>query len=158
MIDVIQKILANFPLLYKFARHIYKLIKLETFYRNDEWIFKKYNVDCYIDVGGNLGQTGEQVRALGYKGLVVSYEPVQSLYEICKNKSKKDYKWDVHKLALGETKGTETINVMGGHGGTSSILKPNYDFMQSHVASDTSKGIGTEKIGVPMKAIFFFIS
>lgn len=148
MITFIQKILSYFPPLYKIARHFYKLLNREEFYRGDEWIFQKYNVDCYMDVGGNLGQTGHQVRSLGYKNLIVSYEPVEKLYQICCKEAKKDHKWHVHKLALGDKSGEDTIHVLGSHGGTSSILKPNYDFMQSHVHGEASQQIGKEKINI----------
>jgi len=36
---------------------------------------KKHPVSLFLDVGGNIGQTGIAMRSQGYQGRIVSFEP-----------------------------------------------------------------------------------
>ncbi|TAN42047.1 MAG: FkbM family methyltransferase [Nitrospirae bacterium] len=69
------------------------------------------NIDCIIDVGANKGQYGESLRKMGYKGRIVSFEPVKSVFNVLKEKCDKDDRWDCYNLALGDKKEEKTINV-----------------------------------------------
>lgn len=142
----IKEILYHIPPLYRIATPIYRNLKREHYYRDDFWVINKYNIDCFLDVGANTGISGKQTRGLGYKGLIVSYEPVSSLYKKLKNRTNKDENWNSYQLAIGSKNGQEKINVLGGHGGASSILEPNYD----HIPEDFIhyKKIGLENVNV----------
>lgn len=86
-------------------------------YNNSEYTQHLLNVlagkhiDCVIDVGANKGQYGEQLRKIGYKGYIVSFEPVTSVFDALKSKCEKDDRWFCHKLALGDINEEKTINV-----------------------------------------------
>ena len=42
------------------------------------------NIDCIFDVGANSGQYGVFLRALGYKGHIISFEPIGSVFNMLK--------------------------------------------------------------------------
>lgn len=68
-------------------------------------------IDCVFDVGANSGQYGLFLRSLGYRGHIVSFEPVGSVFEALKKTSGGDDKWHCHNYALGEKKEEKVINV-----------------------------------------------
>ena len=41
-------------------------------------VLRSREINCVIDVGGNRGHFGERLRALGYRGRIVSFEPSPS--------------------------------------------------------------------------------
>jgi FkbM family methyltransferase len=72
-------------------------------------------VDCVFDVGANKGQYYSFLRdAVGFTGLVISFEPVPRLYESLQKQAAADPKWIVHGCALGRTNGTAPFNIMKG--------------------------------------------
>jgi FkbM family methyltransferase len=64
-----------------------------------------------IDVGANSGQYAGGLRAAGYRGRIVSFEPLSEPYGQLAAASSKDADWDCRQLALGRRPGTTTINV-----------------------------------------------
>lgn len=72
---------------------------------------KSRNVDVFLDVGANEGQTGLRLRKMGYKGKIVSFEPIQSAFKMLKNLSDSDENWTAKNFALGAERMTKTINV-----------------------------------------------
>ena len=75
-----------------------------------------------FDVGANIGMSGQYFRNLGFKGKIVSFEPVSDLFRQLSQTASKDPLWLCENVALGELEGTETINISGGGGGASSLL------------------------------------
>ncbi len=69
------------------------------------------DIDVVLDVGANVGQFGENLRARGYRGKIVSFEPLASAYRTLAEKAQADGNWEVHRLALGAVSGTATLNV-----------------------------------------------
>jgi FkbM family methyltransferase len=69
------------------------------------------NVETFLDVGANVGQTGLRLREIGYTGKIVSFEPVQSAFKILKDISDRDGNWTAHNFALGAERMTAKINV-----------------------------------------------
>jgi FkbM family methyltransferase len=69
------------------------------------------SIDVVLDVGANVGQFGERLRAAGYRKKIVSFEPVSFVYETLARKAKADGNWEVHKFALGAVAEKATINV-----------------------------------------------
>ena len=51
------------------------------------------SIDCVFDVGANAGQYGLFLRALGYKGYIISFEPVSAVFKLLKKNSENDDKW-----------------------------------------------------------------
>jgi FkbM family methyltransferase len=83
-------------------------------------VFEMYGVDLVIDVGAHEGEYAERLRSGGYKGEIVSFEPVPGAFEELERKAKRDDGWTVHRLALGREDRTTTMNVV--HGTLSSLL------------------------------------
>lgn len=72
-------------------------------------------VDCIFDVGANKGQYYAFLRdAVGYRGLVISFEPVQRLHAVLKQQAASDPNWIVFGCALGRSSGMAEFNVMKG--------------------------------------------
>lgn len=68
-------------------------------------------VDVVLDVGANIGQFGKMLRDSGYRGKIVSFEPMEAAYQELKTTSEDDGDWQVHNLALGATAGRAVLNV-----------------------------------------------
>src|SRR5581483_1306542 len=68
-------------------------------------------VDVVLDVGANYGQFGKSLRARGYRGELVSFEPIESVFRDLQKLAQRDGKWQARQLALGSVSGTAVINV-----------------------------------------------
>lgn len=71
----------------------------------------RFNVNCVIDVGAHFGEFATRLRKAGYKGRIVSWEPVRENFVKLKELSANDSNWFVHNAALGDSTGTSAINV-----------------------------------------------
>lgn len=80
-----------------------------------------YDIDVLFDIGANSGQYGSLVRTLGFKGKIVSFEPLDNAFNNLEKKSNNDLNWIVNNFALGDTFGKSFINVSG-NSYSSSIL------------------------------------
>jgi FkbM family methyltransferase len=67
--------------------------------------------DCVLDVGANAGQFGERLRAVGYDGWIVSFEPVPGPYSELERRARADGRWRTHRVALGEEDGRARLGV-----------------------------------------------
>jgi FkbM family methyltransferase len=74
-------------------------------------VLDKLSIDCVIDVGANHGQYGEFLRDIGYKGWIVSFEPVRAVFEDLSRHAEKKPPWRVFQYALGSENGQAEINV-----------------------------------------------
>jgi len=75
-------------------------------------LFEKYQIDVVIDVGANTGQFRDLLRnEVGFKGRILSFEPVKGFANQIKARSKSDNAWHVYDCALGRTPGEAKINV-----------------------------------------------
>lgn len=68
-------------------------------------------IDVFLDVGANTGQTGLQLRDLGYRGLIVSFEPIKAVFEKLKRVADQDGNWEVHNFALGSAPAQTPIKI-----------------------------------------------
>jgi FkbM family methyltransferase len=87
-------------------------------------VLKRYQINCIFDVGANRGQYGLLLRSLGYKGRIISFEPVKATFEALSSVSAKDPLWDVYPFALGNEDTVKIIKVIK-NSDLSSFLKPN---------------------------------
>ena len=100
------------------------------------------DIDCVLDVGANSGQFSKNLRRIGYKGQIISFEPILSAFNELKKNSKKDNKWDVLNFALGDNEKETEINISQ-NSFSSSIL----NMKKEHLVSEPkSKYIRKEKI------------
>jgi FkbM family methyltransferase len=68
-------------------------------------------IEVFLDVGANVGQTGLELRDKGYRGRIVSFEPVRSVFETLKRVADRDGNWEAHNFALGSASGRAIIKV-----------------------------------------------
>lgn len=107
-------------------------------------IFEKYGIDLIIDVGANTGIFGNETRSAGYRGRIVSFEPLTEAFDQLKLSANKDQKWHIYNLALGAENGKQSINVSA-NSHSSSIL----DISETHTNAETSASyIGKQAIEV----------
>jgi FkbM family methyltransferase len=74
-------------------------------------LLKAYGIDLVIDVGANAGQYAAALRAAGYRGRIVSFEPVSEPYGRLATASGADKAWECQRLALDRGRGTARVNV-----------------------------------------------
>jgi FkbM family methyltransferase len=85
---------------------------------------RHFEVDCVFDVGANAGQYATLLRErLGYKGLIISFEPIPALAEILRKKARNYTNWLIEELALDKRSGSARFNVMT-NSVFSSLLEP----------------------------------
>lgn len=94
-------------------------------------IMERLGVTCLIDVGASRGQYAVEVRNEGYKGRILSVEPLTSSYQSLAARSASDPLWDCVNTALGRDKGELSINVAANQ--VSSSLLP---MSELHVNSE----------------------
>lgn len=83
---------------------------------------KAQQVNIVFDVGANWGQFGTALRRAGYKGRIVSFEPLSEPFSHLTRKSAADALWDCQQLALGDSEKKISINIAGNAGASSSVL------------------------------------
>ncbi|MFY8019119.1 MAG: FkbM family methyltransferase [Inhella sp.] len=90
-------------------------------------LLKHFEVDCVFDVGANVGQYAEMLRRkAGYKGLIISFEPIPEAAAELRRKAEADPKWVVIEGALGEADGQQVFNIMAASQ-FSSLSAPKHD-------------------------------
>ncbi len=105
-----------------------------TLIRRMKRIIKEYNIDCIIDVGANIGQYRDTIRKhVGFKGLIISFEPDPECFEVIKRKSENEPLWEVMEYAIGDKEDVLKLNIMEGSV-FNSFLEP--DSSESDLFSD----------------------
>jgi FkbM family methyltransferase len=98
-----------------------------------------------LDVGANIGQYGRMLRGIGYRGVIISFEPLSAAHEKLKVEAGADGSWIVApRAALGSAKGSIEINVSG-NSVSSSVLP----MKQTHLAAaPQSRYVATETVAL----------
>lgn len=106
---------------------------------------EKMGIDLVFDVGANAGQFGSEMRSVGYRGELVSFEPLADAHSKLQAAAKQDSKWHVHpRCALGNFDGEIEFNVAG-NSVSSSVLP----MMESHEsAAPGSVYVASERVPV----------
>jgi FkbM family methyltransferase len=87
-----------------------------------EALLRKGGVELVIDVGAHAGEYGSSLRAQGYAGPIVSFEPVRRQFERLLAASAGDGNWECQNRAGGERAEKATIHISGNDGFSSSLL------------------------------------
>lgn len=106
-------------------------------------ILRRYRINCVFDVGANRGQYGRGLRAMGYRGRIISFEPVSETFCLLERESAKDPLWDVYNYALGSKEMDQTIKVTK-NSDLSSFLEPG-ESLQKMFAGDKGDAIEKEE-------------
>lgn len=79
-------------------------------------ILSALRINCVLDVGSYQGGFARMLRRIGYIGLIISFEPVQTNFEVLEQEQVRaeDTKWRTHRLALGAEKGASAMRVFSG--------------------------------------------
>jgi len=104
----------------QFIKNVFKIFGLEIrryqpFLDNSYQVhqaLKKIKTDLIFDIGANAGQFASDMRSKGYKGIIVSFEPLASAREKLLKKAEKDKNWLIHEqTAIGNHNGFVDINI-----------------------------------------------
>jgi len=87
-------------------------------------LVRRLNVNVFVDVGANRGNYARQLRAAGYRGLLISFEPNPDDSKSVQRLAHGDGEWLVQNCALGDTEEQMTfhINSFNGQTDMSSLL------------------------------------
>jgi FkbM family methyltransferase len=97
-----------------------------------------------LDIGANIGQFGSALRASGYRGSLISYEPLGSAFAQLARRAAADPAWAVERTAVGAEAGRTQINVS--ENSFSSSLLP---MTRTHRDAQPDSGyVGTEAVDV----------
>ena len=107
-------------------------------------LFDKVGVNVVYDVGANIGQYADVLRGNGYRGRIVSFEPLRQAYRALQIRAKDDRDWIAVHAAIGAAVGKSTINISG-NSYSSSLLPATPRLTQS---SPASAFVQTESIEV----------
>lgn len=101
--------------------------------------------DLIFDVGANIGQFASGLRKWGFKGRIVSFEPLSDAHRELIRAADQDANWQVHpRCALGANDGQIEINISG-NSVSSSILP----MLRAHEsAARQSAYVGTETVPI----------
>ncbi|HEY5124327.1 MAG TPA: FkbM family methyltransferase [Ignavibacteria bacterium] len=106
----------------------------------------KYNkIDLIFDIGANTGQYARELFSLGYKGKIVSIEPLSGAYNQLLKHSENNVNWIIaERCALGDKNEDSEINIT-----ENSVSSSLMEILPGHTDSEpASKIIGKENIKV----------
>jgi FkbM family methyltransferase len=107
-------------------------------------LLKRLQINCVFDVGANRGQFGTMLRQAGYRGWILSFEPVRANLAVLERVAAAAPPWRVFPYALGANNGHQKINVT--HETVfSSFLTPR---QESQTRFPQNRVVGTEEVEV----------
>lgn len=107
-------------------------------------LIKHYNISKILDVGANMGQYSLELRKFGFRGNIISFEPLSGTFSKLKSNAINDKKWQTFNFAIGNEDGNAIINVAG-NTFSSSIN----NMLESHLkVAPSSRYICTENITI----------
>ena len=99
------------------------------------FLLARHGVDLVLDVGANIGQYARSLRAAGYQGRIISFEPQRAAHTQLAEGAAGDAHWTVApRCAIGSENGEITINISASSDMSSARLFT--EETQRHFASD----------------------
>lgn len=100
--------LVTHPFGLKIERHFGTELGLKQIHK----VFKQYGINMLLDVGANTGQYAMSMFKVGYKGTIISFEPLSDIYEVLKTNQSKHNNWKLfRRTAIGDYCGKAMINI-----------------------------------------------
>jgi FkbM family methyltransferase len=90
---------------------VIKRVAVDNVDENLRALFQRLEINCVLDVGAHYGEYGRRLRALGYKGRIVSFEPVSASYKILSDIAGAESNWVAHNVALGRQASSAEIKI-----------------------------------------------
>ncbi len=107
-------------------------------------LLQAHKVDLVIDVGANIGQYGATLRKVGYRGRIVSFEPMRNALDQLVERARNDGNWQVFPFGLGEAQEFCDLNVS-----LNSISSSVLSMLSTHeIFSPTSQVTAKERIEI----------
>jgi FkbM family methyltransferase len=107
-------------------------------------LLRRFAPDVVLDVGANSGIYARELRAVGYHGRIVSFEPLSTAFHALAAVAAHDPLWEAIQVALGAAPGAATLHVAGNS--WSSSLRP---MTGVHLrAAPESRTAGEERVEV----------
>ena len=129
------------------ARDVLTNLDFDRFYREISIrnpLMASRKISLVLDVGANIGQFASQLRRRGYKGRIVSFEPLAMEYAQLQENAAQDPEWECRHTALGSFNGTSEIN-RAGNSYSSSLLP----MLERHIAHAPDSGyVGKEEVTI----------
>jgi FkbM family methyltransferase len=107
-------------------------------------LLNHHRIDIVFDIGANIGYYAHAIRKMGYKGKIVSFEPMKSAFDSLQYLSKGDKLWFSENIGLGDFNGSAEINVSS-NSVSSSLLQPVNDFFK---VAPNAEYVGKESIEI----------
>jgi FkbM family methyltransferase len=107
-------------------------------------ILERLGVTLLLDVGSHSGQYARLIRAAGYRGKIVSFEPLSGPFSELLNSARVDPLWECHRVALGNEEGQRELHVSR-TSASSSFLRMGDEHLR---AAPGSAYLGTENVAV----------
>lgn len=77
------------------------------------WVLRRLRANVVLDVGANVGQYATRLREAGFRGRIVSFEPVSETADALRRAAAGDKRWFVRQHALGQEDTTAEIHLAG---------------------------------------------
>jgi FkbM family methyltransferase len=106
-------------------------------------LLRHAGIDLVLDVGANEGQFATELLASGYRGRIVSFEPLGQAHQKLQQAAAREPRWTVHtRCAIGDSDGEVQIHIAGNS--VSSSIRP---MLEQHArAAPASRYVGTESV------------
>lgn len=106
---------------------------------------EKFKIDLVVDIGANTGQFASELRGVGYKGKILSFEPLSKAHSALLQASSGDAAWTVFdRCAIGDHDGDIEINIS--ENSVSSSLLPATELNTG--ADAKTVYVGVEKVAI----------
>ena len=74
-------------------------------------MLERVGVDLVLDAGASDGGFASELRDAGYRGRIVSFEPLKKPFQSLSSKAEKDGNWEVFQYALGSAPEEAEMNI-----------------------------------------------
>lgn len=110
----------------------YDILHLPTDPLTRQWLDLMHvnQINLVFDVGANVGQYAHRIRTLGYRGDIVSFEPMADVYAQLRARAAADPHWHTVHTGIGDYDGTAVINIS-----TNSYSSSILDMLPLHIDS-----------------------